>query len=118
MARGIIDRVIGLEEKEIWRIMTARVEKLPADYQQDFKVLKKYLFTVGPSDWASQKFIFENLIDLLEELAAEKRLVTDVAGKDVAAFLDDLIASGDSGKSWEHKYRERLNRKIKAGDKK
>lgn len=112
MARGFIDRVVGLEEKRVWHELERRAKQLPDNYYQDYKVMQKYLFVTGPADWNSQEFIFTNLLDLLEELASEGRKVTDMTGSDVATFLDELVTDLGS-KSWQGQYRDKLNRKIK-----
>ena len=108
--RNLIDRALGLEEKRVWREFEARAKALPAGYYEDYKQLQKYLWVSGLTKWQDFKFIFDHLLDLLEECAADGRQVTEVTGPDVAAFLDGLVEG--SAKSWEDKQREKLNKKV------
>ncbi|MDR2977069.1 MAG: DUF1048 domain-containing protein [Streptococcaceae bacterium] len=106
--RNLFDRALGLEEKKVWRAFEARAKALPADYFEDYKQMKKYIWLTGISKWRDIKFVFDHVLDMLEELAAEGRKVTDVTGPDVAAFLDDMADKN----TWESKQREKLNKKV------
>ena len=56
--------------------------------------------------------IFGGILDLLEEGAAEGKKVTDLTGKDVAAFCDDLVRDEQT---WKDKYRKKLNDTLGRG---
>ena len=109
---NLIEKIIGnLEEKREWRAMEARAKALPSDYHKAYKAMQKYLWnTGGVMDWQETKFVFNHLIDLLEEAAADGKRVKDVTGDDVAAFCDDLVSDA---KSWFDKQRQKLNDSIK-----
>lgn len=108
--RNLIDRALGLEEKRVWREYENRAKNLGPDYYQDYKMMQKYLWISGLTKWNDFKFVFDNLLDLLEEAAADGRKVTDITGADVAAFLDEIVDGGT--KTWEDKQRDKLNRKA------
>ena len=61
-------------------------------------------------DWQETKMVFNHIIDLLEEAAADGKRVKEVTGDDVAAFCDDLVSDT---KSWVNKQRQKLNAVIK-----
>jgi DNA-binding ferritin-like protein (Dps family) len=109
---NLIEKIIGnLEEKREWRAMEARAKALPSDYHKAYKAMQKYLWnTGGVIDWQETKFVFNHLIDLLEEAAADGKRVKEVTGDDVAAFCDDLVSDA---KSWFDKQRQKLNDSIK-----
>ncbi|WP_027724600.1 DUF1048 domain-containing protein [Tuberibacillus calidus] len=109
---NLIEKIIGsLEDKREWRAMEARAKALPSDYHKAYKAMQKYLWnTGGVMDWQETKFVFNHLIDLLEEAAAEGKRVKEVTGDDVAAFCDDLVSDA---KSWFDKQRQKLNDSIK-----
>lgn len=88
--RSLLDRVLGLEEKRVWREFEQRAKVLGPGYYADYKAMQKYLWVSGVSKWADIQFLFGRLLDLLEE-AAENRPVTDLTGPDVAAFLDEWL---------------------------
>jgi DNA-binding ferritin-like protein (Dps family) len=109
---NLIEKIIGsLEDKREWRAMEARAKALPSDYHKAYKAMQKYLWnTGGVMDWQETKFVFNHLIDLLEEAAADGKRVKEVTGDDVAAFCDDLVSDA---KSWFDKQRQKLNDSIK-----
>lgn len=107
--RSLLDRMLGLEEKKVWKAMEARAKALPESYYEDYKALQKYLWISGTGEWEQSKLIFNGLLDLLEELADEGRQLTDVTGPDVAAFCDELAENKD----WRDKYRQKLNKSVK-----
>lgn len=66
--------------------------------------------TDGATDWQDSKRIYNSLLDLFEEGAAEQRKVTDLTGDDVATFCDGLI---EDVETWKDKPRQKLNDTIR-----
>ncbi|TCN20538.1 DUF1048 domain-containing protein [Mesobacillus foraminis] len=110
----IFEKIIGsLDDKREWKAMEARAKSLPTEYRNAYNAIKKYLWTAGgPSDWKDSSRIFGGILDLFEEGAAEGKKVTDLTGKDVAAFCDELVKDE---KTWKDKYRKKLNDTIDRG---
>ncbi|WP_394234428.1 DUF1048 domain-containing protein [Niallia oryzisoli] len=108
---SIFEKLIGsLEDKREWKAMEARAKALPSEYSNAYNAIKKYLWTSGgPSDWKESVRIFGGILDLFEEGAADGKKVTDLTGKDVAAFCDELVKDS---KTWMDKYRAKLNDTI------
>ncbi|ARI75597.1 DUF1048 domain-containing protein [Halobacillus mangrovi] len=108
---NIFEKIIGsLDDKREWRAMEARAKVLPTEYHNAYKAIQKYMWTTGgPSDWKSTSRIFNGILDLFEQGAAEDKKVTDLTGEDVATFCDDLL---QDEKSWKDKYRTKLNDTI------
>ena len=79
-----------IEGKKAWRAHVARVGALPPDYQIVYREIQKYLFKVGPTD-LTDGGLLARIVDFFEEGAATDRGVTELVGRDVAAFCDDLI---------------------------
>jgi len=109
---SIIEKIFGdFSEKKAWREMEKRAKALPEDYFHAYKAMQKYLWdTGGVVDWQESKFVFNHMIELLEEAAAGGKRVKEVTGNDVAAFCDDLVIDA---KSWVDKQRQKLNDAIK-----
>lgn len=107
--RNIVDRMIGLEEKREFREFEDRAKNLGPDYYKDYCELQKYVWISGASKWSDFKFIFNQLLDLLEEAKGQKRKLIDLIGTDVAAFIDEMI----DDKGWEKKQKVKLNRAVK-----
>ncbi|MCA1033149.1 MULTISPECIES: DUF1048 domain-containing protein [Bacillus] len=112
---SIFEKIIGsLEDKREWKAMEARAKGLPSEYTAAYKAIQKYMWTAGggPTDWKDTKRIFNGILDLFEEGAAEGKKVTDLTGEDVAAFCDELVKDE---KTWNDKYRKKLNDTIGRG---
>jgi len=108
---SILEKIFGdFSEKKAWREMENRAKALPKEYTNAYKAMQKYLWnTGGVIDWQETKFIFNHIIDLLEEAAAGGKRVKEVTGNDVAAFCDELVSDA---KSWVNKQRQKLNDAI------
>ncbi|MDQ1147732.1 DNA-binding ferritin-like protein (Dps family) [Bacillus sp. SORGH_AS 510] len=109
---NIFEKIIGsLDDKREWREMEARAKALPSEYHNAYKAIQKYMWTAGggPTDWKDSSRIFNGILDLFEEGVAEGKKVTDLTGKDVAAFCDDLVKDEQT---WKDKYRKKLNDTI------
>lgn len=101
-------KLIG--DKKEYRMMMARVEALPEDYQFVFKKIQNYMWNFATGSGMDMLYIQYELIELFEASAAEGRQVLEVTGDDVASFADELVANA---KTYVAKYREDLNQSIK-----
>lgn len=113
---NIFEKITGsLDDKREWKAMEARAKALPSEYHNAYKAIQKYMWTAGggPSDWKGSKRIFEGIIDLIEQASEEGKKVTDLIGKDVAAFCDELVKDEQT---WKDKYRKKLNITIGRGE--
>ncbi|WP_428911888.1 DUF1048 domain-containing protein [Niallia sp. Krafla_26] len=108
---SIFEKIIGsLDDKREWKEMEARGKALPEEYRNAYNAIKKYMYSTGGlTDWKDIKRIFDAILDLLEEGAAEGKQVTDLTGEDVAAFCDELVKDSQT---WKDKYRTKLNDTI------
>ncbi|WP_077624852.1 DUF1048 domain-containing protein [Sediminibacillus massiliensis] len=109
---SFMEKIIGsISDKREWKAMEARAKELPTEYFHAYKAIQKYMWTAGgPTDWKDISRIFNGILDLFEEGAAEGRKVTDLTGEDVAAFCDELVKDS---KTWKDKYRAKLNEMIR-----
>lgn len=113
---SFFDKIIGsLDEKKEWRAMEARAKALPSEYRNAYKAIQKYMWTAGggPTDWKDSSRIYNGILDLFEEGVVNGKKVTDLTGKDVAAFCDELVKDEQT---WKDKYRKKLNDAINRGE--
>ncbi|MGN7358807.1 DUF1048 domain-containing protein [Paenibacillus sp. SAF-054] len=103
----IIKKLIG--DKKEYKMMMARVEALPEDYQFVFKNIQNYMWNFASGNGMDMLHIQYELIELFESGAAEGRQVLEITGQDVASFADELIANA---KTYTAKYGEDLNQSI------
>ena len=104
----IFKKMIG--DKKEYKMMMARVEALPKDYQFVFKKIQNYMWNFSSGNGMDMLHMQYELIDLFEAGAAEGRQVLEITGDDVASFADELVANA---KTYMVKYREDLNQSIK-----
>ncbi|CAH0158805.1 hypothetical protein SRABI96_00903 [Peribacillus sp. Bi96] len=100
-------KMIG--DKKEYKMMMARVEALPEDYQFVFKKIQNYMWNFSAGNGMDMLHMQYELIELFEAGAAEGRQVLEITGDDVASFADELVANA---KTYVAKYREDLNQSI------
>lgn len=103
----IFKKIIG--DKKEYKIMMARVESMPEDYQFVFKKIQQYMWNFAAGDGYDMLKIHYELIDLFETGVAEGKRVLEITGEDVAAFCDELLRNT---KTYTENWREKLNRDI------
>ena len=81
-----------IEGKKQWRAHMARVKALPPDYQIVYQEIQRYLFKIGGGT------LLSGIVDFFEEGAATGQRVLELIGNDVAAFCDDLVKDGSTGR--------------------
>ena len=65
-------KVIG--DKRRWRQYKARAQRLPESYRASVEALERYFMHFGPSDADSAASMFEDLVELFEQAAADGTL--------------------------------------------
>jgi DNA-binding ferritin-like protein (Dps family) len=101
-----ISKVIG--EKRRWRQYKARTRQLPASYRTAVEALERYLMHIGPGgDGAGAASMFEDLVDLFEQSAANRTPIREIVGEDPVEFLEAFVRNYPDGQ-WRIRERERL----------
>jgi DNA-binding ferritin-like protein (Dps family) len=102
----VISKVIG--EKRQWRQHRARTRELPASYRTAVEALERYLMYCGPGgDGARAASMFEDLLDLFEQSAANRTPIREIVGEDPVEFLEAFVRNYPDGQ-WRIRERERL----------
>lgn len=104
---GIIKKIIG--DKKEWKQMEARAKALPEEYDFVYHKIQKYMWNYAAGSGMDMIAIFEDLLGLFEEGAANGKHVLEITGEDVAAFCDELLRNT---KTYTENWRESLNRDI------
>jgi len=101
-----ISKVIG--EKRQWRQHKARTRELPASYRTAVEALERYLMYAGPGgDGACAAAMFEDLLDLFEQSAANGTPIREIVGEDPVEFLEAFVRNYPDG-NWRTRERDRL----------
>jgi DNA-binding ferritin-like protein (Dps family) len=107
---GFISKVIG--GKKRWRAHKARTRELPASYRTALEALERYLMYCGPGgDGERAESMFEDLIDLFEQSAANGTTIREIVGEDPVEFLEAFVRNYPDGK-WRIRERKRLTSAI------
>ncbi|WP_328412023.1 DUF1048 domain-containing protein [Nocardia sp. NBC_00403] len=105
----LTSKVIGdIGDKKRWRQYKARKEQLPASYRTAVDALERYLMVLGPGGSTA---IFEDLIDLFEQSAADRTPIREVIGEDPVEFIE-TFARNYQEDSWKDRERKRLTDAI------
>ena len=92
---GFTAKVIG--DKRRWRQYKARCRQLPPAYRGAVEALERYLMYFGPAEGSSAASVFEDLIDLFEQAAADGTPIREVVGEDPAEFVEALVRNYSRG---------------------
>lgn len=113
---GITQKVVGdLAEKKRWRQYRARVAALPGGYRTAVEALERYLLHAGAQGYDASVGMWEDLIDLFEQAAADRTPIRDIVGDDPVGFADAFSANYGS-KDWRTRERQRLVEAIAAAE--
>jgi DNA-binding ferritin-like protein (Dps family) len=101
-----ISKVIG--EKRQWRQHKARTRELPSSYRTAVEALERYLMYAGPGgDGAGAASMFEDLLDLFEQSAANRTPIREIVGEDPVEVLEAFVRNYPDG-HWRTRERDRL----------
>lgn len=105
------DKITGNDITKEFKAFETRVKKLPDDYQVAWEKIKSNLWEY--SDFTSRNLmpIFEGVVGLLEETAADGQSIEMALGEDIKGFCSEL-ALEDGAKSFRDKWRKQLNSNI------
>lgn len=105
-----ISEVIGLKRR--WRQYKARTRRLPPAYRTAVEALERYLMHAGPGgDGTEVASMFEDLIDLFEQSAANRTPIREIVGEDPVEFVEAFVRNYPDGQ-WRIRERERLKSAI------
>ncbi|WIY07442.1 DUF1048 domain-containing protein [Amycolatopsis mongoliensis] len=103
----IVETLIG--PKKQWRQYKARVKQLPESYRTAIEALERYLMYFGGA--GDGVAIFQDLIDLFEQSAANGTPIREIVGEDPVEFIE-LFARNYPQGQWVVRERNRLTAAI------
>lgn len=105
------EKITGSDMDNEMKSFESRVKKLPADYQSAWEEIKANLWPHADLTGRNLMPIFNGVVGLLEETAADGQRVQEVLGDDIKGFCSAL-AGEEGAKSFRDKWREQLNKNI------
>ncbi|NUL44646.1 DUF1048 domain-containing protein [Cellulosimicrobium funkei] len=110
---GWIEKIVGnFGDKRRWKQCKARAEALPAGYREAQQALERYLTMYGAiTKGGTFVTMLEDLVDLLEQGAADGTPLREIVGEDPVAFAEDFLANYAEDQ-WINKERVRLTKAI------
>jgi DNA-binding ferritin-like protein (Dps family) len=110
----VIAKVVG--EKRQWRQHKVRTRQLPESYRTAIEALERYLMHVGPGgDGAGAASMFDDLLDLFEQSAANGTSIREIVGDDPVEFLEAFVQNYPDGQ-WRVRERMRLINAIERAE--
>lgn len=101
-----ISKVIG--DKRRWRTYKARVRQLPENYRTAVDAIEEYLMYFVPTDGDSAASMFEDLVDLFEQAAADGTSIRAIVGENPVEFVETFAQNYTEGGYVPARRRERL----------
>jgi len=106
----LLSTVVGdLGEKRRWRQYRTRAKQLPEPYSTAIEAFQRYLmYGAGGGGGVA---MFEDLIDLFDQSAADRTPIREIVGDDPVEFIE-TFARNYQDESWLQRERTRLNNVI------
>lgn len=108
---NFLDKITGRDITKELKGFEKRVNKLPADYVKAWEQIKANMWTHSDFTGRNLISIFDGVINLLEETAADGLSVKEAFGDDIKSFCSTLI-DNDGSKSFRNIWRKQLNHNI------
>lgn len=105
------DRITGNDMTRALNGFEDRAQQLPADYQAAWEAIKTQLWSYGDFSGRNLMPIFDSVLGLLEETAADGQTVQDALGEDIKGFCAALVGQ-EGAQSVRDKWRAQLNQTI------
>lgn len=106
----------SLEDKKRYRQYKARAAALPQSYRLAIDGVERYLtYYGGITTGAEIVRMFDDLIELFEQAAADGMSIRAVVGDDPVEFVETFLANYAAGQ-WITKERRRLNEAIELAE--
>jgi DNA-binding ferritin-like protein (Dps family) len=109
-----MEQITGsIEQKRRYRQYKTRTERLPANYHTAIDALERYLKYFGTGGGGTA--LYEDLIDLFEQSAANGTPIREIVGEDPVEFIETFVLNYPKGQ-WIIRERERLTNAIKRAE--
>lgn len=105
------EKITGSDMTKEFKAFELRVKKLPADYQAAWEKIKAELWPHSDFTGRNLMPIFDGVLGLLEETAADGQNAVEVLGDDIKGFCSAL-AGEEGAKTYRDKWRRQLNDNI------
>lgn len=105
------ERVTGSDMTKEMKAFEARAKKLPFDYRAAWEEIKVNLWPHTDLTGRNLMPIFDGVLGLLEETAADGMNVREALGDDIKGFCM-AIAGEEGAKTYRDKWREQLNSTV------
>jgi DNA-binding ferritin-like protein (Dps family) len=108
MLKKIIETVTGsLDAKKEYKQYKKRVNQLPNEYRNTMLGIQTYMQNFGSLDG---KELYD-ILDMFEIAVADGRKVTDIIGKDIGTFCEEVIKAYPE-KTWINGYKQKITKQI------
>lgn len=92
---GLLSKLIG--DKRPWRAYKARVRALPENYRIAVEGIERYLMYFGAVTGENAMSIFDDVVELFEQAAADGTPIRNIVGSDPVEFVDALVRNYAKG---------------------
>jgi DNA-binding ferritin-like protein (Dps family) len=105
------EKITGSDMTKKFKTFESRAKKLPTDYQAAWEEIKTNLWEYSDLTGSNLMPVFDGVLCLFEETAADGQSVQEVLGDNIKGFCS-AVAGEEGAKSYYDKRREQLNNNI------
>lgn len=105
------EKVTGSDMTKEFKAFELRLKKLPADYQEAWEKIESNLWQHSDFTGRNLMPIFDDVLIMLEETAADGKTIQEVFGHDINGFCLEFVGK-EGAKSFRDKWRNQLNNNI------
>jgi DNA-binding ferritin-like protein (Dps family) len=111
---GFVSKVIG--DKKQWKEYKSRKKQLPANYQKAVDALEIHILTFCPETGDALMRALNDLIDLFEQSAEEKKSIREIVGENPSDFAE-AFTSNYTNDSWRDRELRKLSEALDTASK-
>ena len=111
---GIISKVLG--DKKQWKEYKSRKNQLPANYKKAVDALELHIFTFCPETGDELMRALNDLINLFEQSAEDKKSIREIVGENPADFAEAFM-SNYTNDTWRGREAQKLYEALDAAAK-
>lgn len=105
------EKITGSNMTKEFKNFELRAKELPVDYQVAWEKIKENLWQYSDFTGGNLMPIFDGVLELFEERAADAYGVQEILGDDIKGFCLELVGE-EGAKSYRDKWRNQLNNNI------
>ncbi len=103
--------ITGNDLTDDWKGFEVRASRLPREHHEAWGQVIAHMLPFGNLSGRNLTPLFDGILGLLEESAADGRTVREALGDDIAGFCA-AVAGGEGARNFQDRWRDQLNKTV------